>query len=78
MICVKSILWSKRWVVPSSSFFPELITTQLRDFHMVSPQVVLLVSKLDKHFVKSKTSIAFTFIIIIINCNEMNVHMSSF
>ena len=31
--------WSKRQVVTSSSF-SELITTQLREFHMVSPQVV--------------------------------------
>ena len=32
---------SKRWVVISSSF-SELITTQLREFHMVSPQVVFI------------------------------------
>ena len=36
--------WSKRRVVTSSSF-SERITTQLRDFHMVSPQVVFTLLK---------------------------------
>ena len=35
----QSIPWSKHRGVTSSSF-SELMTTQLREFHMVSPQVV--------------------------------------